>query len=390
MENGKVIAWYDAVDGSVAPQDSQGHGTHVASIAAGTGEGDPLVQSGVAPGAVLIGVKVFPVPLNTGAEYTLKGLEWIYENLDTYKINVVNMSIGTKGSYDSRKEVIEKINQIKAAGVPVFVAAGNEGGEEPYYGTLSTYAKYTSTSVGSIRDPYEGGWCLSIFSSRGKTGHEFPYIVSCGENVRAAKANSGNQYSTKSGTSMATPTVAGTYALMYDAIYTIGGGTIAFSGIDMGEDGEDKNYGNGRLDPYESIKKASGLGGDTNYSFSNYRNYIVDQSNTINFNQARVYEISASSLSAGADLNISAIVLDEGDAGEYKRLHIAVWEPGKNPYTGDSSTFLAYKNDDIPQNHLKIPLNQVKEGIYYIAVIGGKGENIRYTLEVTGCEILPR
>ena len=168
LDNGKVIAWYDAVDGSVAPQDSQGHGTHVASIAAGTGEGDPLVQSGVAPGAALIGVKVFPVPLNTGAEYTLKGLEWIYENL------------------------------------------------------------------------------------------------------------------------------------------------------------------------------------------------------------------------------ISAIVLDEGDAGEYKRLHIAVWEPGKNPYTGDSSTFLAYKNDDIPQNHLKIPLNQVKEGIYYIAVIGGKGENIRYTLEVTGCEILPR
>lgn len=182
LDGGKVIAWYDAVNGKTKPYDDRGHGTHVASIAAGTGEGDPGVQEGVAPGAALVGVKTLPGVGQTGdPRDTLKGLEWILANLDRYSIDVVNMSIGTTASYESRKEVINTINKIKARGVPVFVAAGNEGNDEPYYDTLSTYAKYTSTSVGNIKDPYEGGWGLAETSSRGTdenvSYNKGPYVV---------------------------------------------------------------------------------------------------------------------------------------------------------------------------------------------------------------------
>ena len=47
-------------------------------------------------------------------------------------------------------KVIDMINKIANAGVPVFVSAGNEGDDAPYYDSLSTYAKYTATSIGSI------------------------------------------------------------------------------------------------------------------------------------------------------------------------------------------------------------------------------------------------
>ena len=115
---------------------------------------------------------------------------------------------------------------------------------------------------------------------------------------------------------------------------------------------------------------------------------IILLTSTVNFGEARIYEIS--SASASADLNISAIVLDESSTGPYKRVHIAVWEPGKNPYNGDSSSFLVYKADDVPQTHLTIPESSKKEGTYYVAVIGGLGDTVHYTLEITGHEVLPQ
>src|SRR5205085_8503218 len=57
LAGGKVIGWDDLVNGRPAPYDDNYHGTHVASIAAGTGRGDPRYR-GVAPGAALVGVKV--------------------------------------------------------------------------------------------------------------------------------------------------------------------------------------------------------------------------------------------------------------------------------------------------------------------------------------------
>lgn len=376
LDGGKVIGWFDAVNGEDEPYDDEGHGTHVASIAAGTGEGDPGIQEGFAPGAALVGVKVLDSNGDGTAARTEAGLQWIFDNIDTYSIDVVNMSIGTHASFADREDVINLINDISDAGVPVFVTAGNEGDKSPYYDTLSTYAKFTSTSVGSVKDPYEGGWGLSKFSSRG-TGSETPYIVSCGENIRAAEANTTNEYISWSGTSMACPMVTGTFALMYDAAYTAGGGTISFSATDMGEAGTDKNYGGGRLLSYESIKNAGGLSG----SFNTYRTYIVDQAGYVDQGSIVLYPIQCNS--SDADLNITLIITDEG----MEDLDLVIWEPGADPHAGDPSTYYINEEDDLPQESLSI--SSPEEGLYYICV-WGRNDAADYTLEITGHEIQPQ
>ncbi|MBU5438531.1 S8 family serine peptidase [Tissierella sp. MSJ-40] len=376
LDGGKVIGWYDVVNGESKPYDDHGHGTHVASIAAGTGEGDPNNQVGFAPGAALVGVKVMD---KYGGGYTthiIDGLQWIYDNIDKYNIDVVNMSIGTHSSYKNVKEVIDLINDIDRKGVPVFVAAGNEGdGRElgRYYDTLSTYAKYTSTSVGSVRDPYEGGWGLSKFSSRG-TGNQGPYIVAPGHNIRAARANSRKGYKTDSGTSMSTPAVTGTYALMLDAAYTRGNSEISFSGFDMGPTGYDKLYGNGNLLGYESIKRAGRYSG----SFDNYRTYIRKPEGYVNKGDAVIFPIEVNS--STVDLNVNLLILDENN----EDLDIVIWEPGANPLEGDPWTYLIGEEKEMPHEHISI--KNPKRGTYYIGVAGMRDSG-NYSLEITGYNI---
>ncbi|GIO35780.1 hypothetical protein J41TS12_06410 [Paenibacillus antibioticophila] len=383
LDGGKVIGWFDVINGKSSPYDDEGHGTHVASIAAGTGEGDPGIQTGVSPGAALVGVKV----LNQHGEGTFNqiyiGLDWIYNHLDTYKINVVNISIGTQASYSNISNIVNMINKIENAGVPVFVAAGNEGDGYyndqflgRYYDTLSTFAKYTSTSIGSIKDPYEGGWGLSEFSSRG-TGSQGPYIVTAGEDIRAAKANSTREYETLSGTSMACPMVAGIYSLMYDAAYSRGvSSSINFSAFDMGMDGYDKIYGNGSLLAYESIKNAAQGSG----SFDNYRTYIRVPDGRVQKDYIDIYEIYQSSTTA--DLNVTLLIIDEN----MENLDLVIWEPGADPYQGAPSTYYINKNKGLPQENINI--KSPKQGVYYIGVYG-IDHGARYTLEITGHQIRP-
>lgn len=245
-----------------------------------------------------------------------------------------------------------------------------------YYDTLSTFAENTSTSIGSIKDPYEGGWGLSAFSSRG-TGSDGPYIVAPGENIRAAEAGTTNEYVTWNGTSMATPIVVGTYALMYDTAYTAGGGTISFSATDMGEAGTDKNYGNGRLLSYESIKNAGGLSG----SFNTYRTYIVDQAGYVDQGSIILYPIQCNS--SDVDLNITLMITDE----DMEDLDLVIWEPGADPYAGDPSTYYINDEDDLPQESFSISSPEI--GVYYICV-WGRNDAANYTLEITGHEIAPQ
>ncbi|RRJ63195.1 hypothetical protein EHV15_09885 [Paenibacillus oralis] len=384
LDGGKVIGWYDVVNGKSTPYDDEGHGTHVASIAAGTGEGDPGIQTGVAPGAALVGVKV----LNSDGEGTFnqisRGLEWVYKNLGTYNIKVVNISIGTQAPYSSVTEIISIINKIKNAGVPVFVAAGNEGDGYDnegnflgkYYDTLSTFAKYTSTSVGSVKDPYEGGWGLSEFSSRG-TGSQGPYVVAPGQSIRAAKANSKSEYESLDGTSMSSPMVAGIFALMYDAAYSKGeSSTISFSAFDMGQEGYDKLYGNGNILGYESIKNAAQGSG----SFDNYRTYIRVPDGYVQAGSIDLYEIYQDTTTA--DFNLTLLITDEN----MENLDLAIWEPGADPYQGDPSTYYIHDNTDLPQESFSI--KSPKKGVYYIGVFG-VDDSANYTLEITGNEIKP-
>lgn len=124
--SGKVIAWKDWVNGRADPYDDNGHGTHVAGIAAGAGVANPAYK-GVAPGAALIGLKVLSGAGSGSLSDVTAAVEWVISNRDRYKIRVISMSLGTSGSSDGTDSVSLAVNHAVEAGIVAVVAAGNSG-----------------------------------------------------------------------------------------------------------------------------------------------------------------------------------------------------------------------------------------------------------------------
>lgn len=264
LDGGKVIGWRDFVNNRSTPYDDQGHGTHVAGIAAGAGDGNSSYV-GVAPGAALVGVKVLDSRGSGSMSNVTAGIDWCISNKSTYGIDVINMSLGTSGSSDGSDATSLATNRAADAGIVVAVAAGNSGPSTKTIGSPGAAEK--ALTVGAMADPGEKGFNLANFSSRGTTadGRIKPDIAAPGVNIMAAKANSGNGYVSYSGTSMATPFTAGTVALMLDANPNLTPSqvksTLAATATDFGPTGKDVDYGSGNLKGYDAVKSAGGYSG---------------------------------------------------------------------------------------------------------------------------------
>lgn len=170
-------------------EDASGHGTHVAGIAAGK-------KYGVAPGA-----KILPVRITSASSATAPameaGLKWLLEWVDTHNERLV-VNISYSGT--TSNSILYIIDELVAKHVPVCVAAGNDGKE------LSELGYYQSPIVvGNITGEGE----LSKTSNcRGKETD----CVTVGSNVISCDKDGG--YSRKSGTSMASPAIAGMLACL--------------------------------------------------------------------------------------------------------------------------------------------------------------------------------
>lgn len=362
LDGGKITAFFDAVNGQANAYDDNGHGTHVASIIAGTGEGNANA-TGFAPGAALVGVKVCGVSRCDTTDI-VQGLEWLVRNMNNVNFDIVNMSIQSYQSLQDNQEIINLINQLNNAGRPVFVAAGNNGDHalngNTGYNTLSTFARFTPYSVGNVKDPNEGGWGLDQSSSRGtSTGGTTtgPWIVAPGHNILAAQRGTTNGYIEMSGTSMAAPAVAGIHALMLDAYYTSGvnnGGSLSVNVRNLGQPGFDKNYGNGEILAYESIQQAMGQSGNF---YNDNRFYSVTQGTAT----AGLWDIYTVTVPAGRTaLNTTLLILDEGN----QDLDLYIWAPGTT--TADPPITASLNTGDIPQD--AISLSFPASGQYTVAV----------------------
>ncbi|WP_158564063.1 S8 family serine peptidase [Jiangella anatolica] len=128
----KVVAGHDFVNGDADPMDDNGHGTHVAGIVAGTGEGRAAV-TGVAPGALITAYKVLD---GWGAGYEsdiIAGLEAAVDPANPYRADVVNLSLGGPG--DGTDPLGLAATAATEAGVVVVAAAGNSGPGEQTIGS---------------------------------------------------------------------------------------------------------------------------------------------------------------------------------------------------------------------------------------------------------------
>ncbi|WP_372369009.1 S8 family serine peptidase [Candidatus Uabimicrobium sp. HlEnr_7] len=176
-------------------EDANGHGTHCAGTIAGQ-------NYGVAPDAEIIGVKVLSGSGSGSWTGVMQGVEYAALHAD-----VISMSLG--GRANPNGNVVEDaVENAIDNGVTIVIAAGNEGPFAQTIGTPGTVNK--AITVGAIDKNGE----LAYFSSRGVSVYleEKPDIVAPGVDVLSAWKNGGTN--TISGTSMATPHVAGLVALM--------------------------------------------------------------------------------------------------------------------------------------------------------------------------------
>lgn len=181
---------YSAIQDGRGTTDCNGHGTHVAGTAAGT-------SSGVAPGATVVPVRVMPCSGGGLSTDIIRGLDWIATH--GQRPGVVNISLG--GGISSALD--EAVTRLAGAGYTVAVAAGNESVDACSRSPARTTAALTvaaSTSSDTRASFSNFGRCVDLFAP--------------GQEISSAAMADPHGWVTMSGTSMASPHVAGAAALL--------------------------------------------------------------------------------------------------------------------------------------------------------------------------------
>ncbi|MET7552058.1 S8 family peptidase [Streptomyces sp. NPDC005479] len=204
----KNFSWDESVT------DLNGHGTHVASTVAGSGAASQGRYKGIAPGAELLIGKVLDAGGSGDFSGILEGMAWAAAQ----DADIVSMSLGSSLPSDGSDPLSQAVETLSRDGGPLFVIAAGNAGKPRSIG--SPAAAPSALTVGSITK--EGA--MSSFSSRGPAvtdGGVKPEITAPGSSITAARAAgtleaaANNEfYATISGTSMATPHVAGAAAIL--------------------------------------------------------------------------------------------------------------------------------------------------------------------------------
>lgn len=196
--------------------DRHGHGTHVASTVAGTGAASDGKEKGVAPGASLHIGKVLDNDGSGQDSWILAGMEWAARDQHA---KIVSMSLGGDPS-DGTDPLSQAVNRLSEETGALFVIAGGNSGPQAY--TIGAPgAADAALTVGAVNGPGKGVDQLADFSSRGpRVGDNAikPDLTAPGVNILAARSQYAPEgegaYQYMSGTSMATPHVAGAAALL--------------------------------------------------------------------------------------------------------------------------------------------------------------------------------
>jgi subtilisin family serine protease len=284
----KYIAGYDCtlrVPRETNPDDEDGHGTHCAGIAMGTG-GEEGQYIGVAPNAKLVDVKVLNDLGLTPGDQIIMGIEWCINNKDTYNIDILSTSIGEmfSGNDDGSGTHAQLVDSAVDAGLVVVVAAGNDGpNNNGFSGLAAADGAITVGAIDEQETAIRSDDTIADFSNRGPRANDGdldeldelkPDVVAPGVDIMSALFSSTpigliTGYQRMDGTSMACPHVAGLAALILEAnknlapedINTIIRETAeprefaSFSDIDPYYN---VNYGWGIVDAYEAVRKVLG------------------------------------------------------------------------------------------------------------------------------------
>jgi subtilisin family serine protease len=219
---------YDFVNADTSADDDYGHGTHVAGIAAALANGSYGV--GVAPGCTILPVKVLD-KTGSGSDYDCgEGITWAAD----HGADVINCSFRTS-SYSSA--IADAVAYALSKDVVVVAAAGNDGTDSVGYpaalpGVVAVAATDSTDTV-------------AYFSDYG------PDVDIAAPGVGIVSTGLASVMTTMSGTSMASPFVAGAAALVRSVFPDLSQAEVVArleaTAVDLGEPGRDDHYGYGRL-----------------------------------------------------------------------------------------------------------------------------------------------
>ncbi len=198
----KVIGGWDAYNNDNNPRDDHGHGTHVAGIVASENE----TYQGVAPGASLVAIKAISA---SGAGYSsdvVAGIDWCNTNAEKLNISVISMSLGCSGyncpryqNYCNDDLTANAIMGSYQKDISVFIATGNGGWTD---GIANPACVEHAFPVGAVTEND------NLVYNRG----DLLKLLAPGTNIDSATLS--NSWFSLSGTSMATPHLAGAAVLL--------------------------------------------------------------------------------------------------------------------------------------------------------------------------------
>ncbi|MEU6018817.1 S8 family serine peptidase [Streptomyces sp. NPDC047515] len=191
--------------------DRNGHGTHVSSTVGGSGAASDGKEKGVAPGATLAVGKVLNDQGSGSESQIIAGMEWAAKDVHA---KIVSMSLGSSQGSDGTDPMAQAVNTLsKDTGALFVIAAGNASAP----GSIgSPGAADSALTIGAV----DSADRLANFSSQGpRLGDNAlkPDLSAPGVDIVAARSqlvSGSGPYTSKSGTSMATPHVAGVAALL--------------------------------------------------------------------------------------------------------------------------------------------------------------------------------
>ena len=216
----KIIAFKDLIGAKDSIYDDNGHGTVVASILAGNGYISGNKYAGVDNKLKLVIVKALNNDGEAGAIQILEAMQWVLDNKKKYNIKIVCMSFGST-VLEKNDPLIAGVEVLWDNGIIVVSACGNSGPESETIKSPSASTKIIS--VGAMDDERVGKlysekrFKVAEFSSRGPILNNYkPDLVVSGVDINSG-ANFGitkSFYTKTSGTSVATPIVAGVCSLI--------------------------------------------------------------------------------------------------------------------------------------------------------------------------------
>ncbi|MBD8067950.1 S8 family peptidase [Bacillus sp. PS06] len=276
--SGRITDFVDFINNRSEPYDDNGHGTHCAGDAAGNGAASSGKYMGPAPKANLVGVKVLDKQGSGSFETIMQGVEWCIEyneNNPDEKIDIISMSLGSRAENfveENNDPMVSIVEEAWASGITVIVAAGNDGPERQTIASpgisdqVITVGALDDNDTSDTREDDD----VASFSSRGPTiyGVNKPDILAPGVNIISLRSPNSymdridkrsrvdSNYIVASGTSMATPIVAGIVALMKEHDPNLTPNkvkSLLMSGADLWKNRDPNVYGAGYINAEKSI-----------------------------------------------------------------------------------------------------------------------------------------